>query len=615
MADEIEIVFNANTMPVEQAVARVKKSLSKLDDASKKHQDIFKTAQTKNIASLKKFNTQLTLMEQKWKAQARAEQDARKASAKLSKAQAKHMGSVANSIVDAYKVGINATIEFGTALVDSIRSAREFIEELEGIENPLFEFGSQADEILGRVNDKFDTVLGTTKLLKVQFALEFAESVGTITTAFEHMLLAAAKVNAKLMEMSGGALGLGRVIVDLATGGGYSQLEVAAEMTNKVFARQHDELVRLESDFSKVSESALKKAEEEEKAAKAAAKALEKKERENAKAAKAAAKASAEFAKGFEKTEETIADLQAKGLEGIEAVNYQWQKQANLAFAVLKLNKENAKTDQERVLYAAQMTALSAALMGEKNRMTKDFRDKEAEDQTKAWESERAENKKHLQDMLDQEAEMYGGHKKKQGQRTDAEKAELMESATAYAGFAQDLLGTTSNIFSNIMENAQGATKKQRKTYFAISKAAAMAEAAIAVTLGTIQALATPPPPNFVAAGLMAGLGAIEIATLAAQKPPSFHVGSRASDLAADEMRITRREGLAVLTPQGMASGGGEAVTNANAGRDVSAPSTVLFQYEHRLFDATVTDAANRVNSPLGRMLKNKRLGHRSRNG
>jgi len=81
-------------------------------------------------------------------------------------------------------------------------------------------------------------------------------------------------------------------------------------------------------------------------------------------------------------------------------------------------------------------------------------------------------------------------------------------------------------------------------------------------------------------------------------------------------MRITRREGLAVLTPQGIQSGGAEAVANANAGMAPAASSQPLvFQYQHQMFDATIEDNIKRSNSPLGAVLRSSSYGHRRRNG
>lgn len=142
--------------------------------------------------------------------------------------------------------------------------------------------------------------------------------------------------------------------------------------------------------------------------------------------------------------------------------------------------------------------------------------------------------------------------------------------------------------------------RKQAMIGFMIDKAAKLTQALTATALATINALSMPPAPNFVAAGLAAAGGAVQVATIAAARP-SFHSGGMA-DFAPDEASAIVRRGEAVLSPAGRATIGDDTIRAANAGTGSGQTIMVQQVYRHRVFDSFVQDNL-RTRGPLSRAL------------
>lgn len=152
--------------------------------------------------------------------------------------------------------------------------------------------------------------------------------------------------------------------------------------------------------------------------------------------------------------------------------------------------------------------------------------------------------------------------------------------------------------------------RKQAQIAFAIDQALKVAQAVTAAALATINALATPPAPNYIAAGLAAAQGAVQVAAIAATRP-SFHSGGMA-DFAPDEASAIVRRGEAVLSPAGRAAIGDDTIRAANAGMGTAGTIMVQQVYRHRVFDSFVQDNL-RTRGPLARALgTGARLGQRS---
>lgn len=189
----------------------------------------------------------------------------------------------------------------------------------------------------------------------------------------------------------------------------------------------------------------------------------------------------------------------------------------------------------------------------------------------------------------------------------------LDQDVTAYedALMAQEALGKNATQAEKERAAEEVAEKrKQAMIGFMVDKAAKLAQALTATALATINALSTPPAPNYIAAGLAAAGGAVQVATIAAARP-SFHSGGMA-DFAPDEASAIVRRGEAVLSPAGRAAIGDDAIRAANAGMGTAGTIVVQQVYRHRVFDSFVSDNL-RTRGPLARALgTGARLGQRS---
>lgn len=166
---------------------------------------------------------------------------------------------------------------------------------------------------------------------------------------------------------------------------------------------------------------------------------------------------------------------------------------------------------------------------------------------------------------------------------------------------AQDALGKKATDAEKARAAEEVAEKrKQAMIAFLIDKAAKLAQALTATALATINALSMPPAPNYIAAGLAAAGGAVQVATIAAARP-TFHSGGMA-DFSPDEASAVIRRGEAVLSPQGRRALGDDTIRAANAG--MGSGQTIMVQqvYRHRVFDSFVADNL-RTRGPLSRAL------------
>ena len=166
---------------------------------------------------------------------------------------------------------------------------------------------------------------------------------------------------------------------------------------------------------------------------------------------------------------------------------------------------------------------------------------------------------------------------------------------------AQDALGKKATDAEKARAAEEVAEKrKQAMIAFLIDKAAKLAQALTATALATINALSMPPAPNYIAAGLAAAGGAVQVATIAAARP-SFHSGGMA-DFSPDEASAVIRRGEAVLSPQGRRAIGDDTIRAANAGMSNGQTIVVQQVYRHRVFDSFVRDNL-RTRGPLAQAL------------
>lgn len=144
---------------------------------------------------------------------------------------------------------------------------------------------------------------------------------------------------------------------------------------------------------------------------------------------------------------------------------------------------------------------------------------------------------------------------------------------------------------------------------FRAEQAASVASVLMSTAQAVIAAL-VPPPIGYgpiagpaAAAGLTA-LGAVQVAGIMAQEPPSFHTGGMIRN---DETAAVLRKGEGVLTAQGVRQVGGPGgVADANAGRGSSSPVVVQHVYKHRNLDTVVVDHL-KTNSALRKATSSSR--------
>lgn len=281
-------------------------------------------------------------------------------------------------------------------------------------------------------------------------------------------------------------------------------------------------------------------------------------------------------------------------------------QRAELA-AAGKLTPELAAQSAEAEIALAKMVADA--------RIEEDLR---AIETTEAYEkAQAAERAKRIEEDLEANREYWARRQEIATQATDVVAAysqyALDQSVQGYedALAAQDALGKKATDAEKKRAAEEVAEKrKQAMIAFLIDKAAKLAQALTATALATINALSMPPAPNYIAAGLAAAGGAVQVATIAAARP-SFHSGGMA-DFTPDEASAVIRRGEAVLSPQGRRALGDDTIRAANAG--MSSGQTIVVQqvYRHRVFDSFVQDNL-RTRGPLARALgSGARVGQRS---
>ena len=583
MADELNIKFSGDTAPLEASMKRVTGQLSTLNSTVERTGDDIKGAFSRDS---RKAIDQMRAATRRLKREVKELRSEEVKQIKTSVSMVKVLTKLRTGFGaarEAFRLGAQAVGSFVSGILDAITTSEEFIAELEGIDTPLFNFSQSTREALQTVNEELRTTTAISKLLSVQLAAEFAPSVGTVATAASNLGLAYGKVNKKLLDVTDGQKGLGFVLADFVSGGTLTKISNAAGVVNLALSSQADELAAVADGYADVEQKASK-----------LTSSLEK------------------FEKGLSQIGGFDKKAYKEQLDATDKITFSYQMQIE---EVKRLSKElgglNLTSDQriqlEEKTWAA-LTQIQAAMLHahDENNAKKD---------KAAIKAAEARAKAIIEIAEHETSEVMEAQKA--GEEEAAEKLAvsqaLMEETVAVFGAA---LGETSERIGAALDAAEGKSRVQLKRLFAAQKATAMAEAVISGAMAAQRALAFPPgPPATLPMAAMVGtMAAVNVATIAAEAPP-FHIGTRVSDLASDEMRITRREGLAVLTPQGISSGGAEAVADANAGIRQDTPTTVVFQYDHRMFDATIEDNVNRVGSPLGRLIRDSRYGHRRRNG
>ena len=119
-----------------------------------------------------------------------------------------------------------------------------------------------------------------------------------------------------------------------------------------------------------------------------------------------------------------------------------------------------------------------------------------------------------------------------------------------------------------------------RKRAFVVQKMGDLGGAITSTALAITRALAMDPTGALAIA--TGALGAVQIGTIAAQPPPpSFHLGSRAGDMAPDEVSARLTRGEAVLTRQAQTALGLDSTGIADANAGIGADRPIVMVYQH----------------------------------
>lgn len=177
-----------------------------------------------------------------------------------------------------------------------------------------------------------------------------------------------------------------------------------------------------------------------------------------------------------------------------------------------------------------------------------------------------------IQDLEEQRNEDIHNSRMKQLQEEQEKSIEVASQAfSAYSGM---LNGIADLVESNSQEEGKAAAK-----VFALRQAAALAETGMNVAKGIVNALATYPGPGGIAlASLIGAAGATQMAAIASQQPPSFHMGGMASD----ELGARVLRGEAVLDRATVRRiGGEEGVKKLQQGNQKSDNVMVIQPFKH----------------------------------
>jgi len=172
----------------------------------------------------------------------------------------------------------------------------------------------------------------------------------------------------------------------------------------------------------------------------------------------------------------------------------------------------------------------------------------------------------------------------------------MLEFSESISGSLADLAAMVADQKVSAAQEGSAEEKKAALEAFEMAKAASIVQALVSTALAVINALATPgvPYPVALAFSIAAGVqGAIQIAAIAAQQPPSLHQGT---GLTSDERFTVTRANEGVLTPAAVASlGGMDVVADLNRSRNATggmAPAqvTTVFRVNNRAVDAMMTE-------------------------
>ena len=170
---------------------------------------------------------------------------------------------------------------------------------------------------------------------------------------------------------------------------------------------------------------------------------------------------------------------------------------------------------------------------------------------------------------------------------------EQREKTQMYASTTGAVLGSVTGLYDELLQNRlagidteSAAGKKAAMEVWEQQKGLAIASATLQAIVAIAMAVASAPPPANIPAIVMNTVaGAASVAAAVAAPAPKFAAGGFP-----DERTITAHAGEAILSRQGRAAMGDDAIQAANAGRMDAGPAVSQIVYKHRAFDYFVSD-------------------------
>ncbi len=295
--------------------------------------------------------------------------------------------------------------------------------------------------------------------------------------------------------------------------------------------------------------------------------------------------------------EDPVATLEAKQ----QLITAEYQQQFEELDRLAKLSGDMAAASEAEGLIAAQMQAEQFAAEGEYLAAIQARQDEEiahGEMVRKLHEERKAQ-----QDDI----------REKEKEDAEARREEIVELSDAYVSSAASIMGSMSSLAeltsseaerqaeeamerseelreagdvaaANAAAREARALQESATKAFRRSQGLAAAQVTMDTAMGIVKALADHAGKPYIGIPLsmaMAASGAVQLAQINAQQPPSFHAGGIVAGPSIDATSANLRAGEAVITPAGVsAMGGPSAVHDANRGR--SAQSIVVVDtYKH----------------------------------
>jgi len=252
--------------------------------------------------------------------------------------------------------------------------------------------------------------------------------------------------------------------------------------------------------------------------------------------------------------------------------------------AIAKAAREAAEVQRDAYLSAFSNIASAASMVSEQM----------LQNTTEAAQEE----VDHLSDKVDDRQAMLDEERQRRAELLDeaAERDVSRELAASDAKIA--LLTQASEAERAALFKTKAAQGAAVRSAFNMTKALKLAEIAMSTASAIMSALTIPPPAGLVLASSVGAMGATQAGIVAAQEPPSFHLGGIVGSRP-DERQITARAGEGVLTRQGVNAIGGESgLAAANRGQGGQA-LIVQHVYKHKILDEVLADSVAR-GGPIG---------------